>query len=225
MQKQVIDYLSQFITAKRLGQFHAVLSQRTRYLTVALENIYQPHNASAVLRTCDCFGVQDVHVIENTNEYQVNPDVSLGSSKWLELTRYNRHENNTKAAIGALREKGYRIVATTPGEKAKKLEELDIHTGKMALFFGTELTGLSDMVMDEAEESVKIPMMGFTESFNISVSVAIILHFLSYTLRKSDISWKLSDIEKDEILYSWLKKSIKKSGLLVEKFLSENKLP
>jgi tRNA (guanosine-2'-O-)-methyltransferase len=163
-------------------------------------------------------------VIENTNQYQVNPDVSLGSSKWLGLYRYNQQENNTRAAIDALRENDYRIVATTPGEKAMNLEELNIYQGKIALFFGTELTGLSDMVLDEADESVKIPMMGFTESFNISVSVAIILHFLSYTLRKSDISWELADIEKDDILLSWLKNSIKKSGLLIEKFLSENKM-
>ncbi|MDY6800363.1 MAG: RNA methyltransferase [Bacteroidota bacterium] len=218
---RLTKYLEQFITTERLELFHKLLNQRTRYITVVLEDIYQPQNASAVLRTADCFGIQDVHIIENENEYKINPDVALGASKWLNLVKYNKQENNTLEAISHLRQKGYRIVATTPHTKDVSLENFDLTQGKTALFFGTELKGLSNEMIDNADEFLKIPMFGFTESFNISVSAAIILHHLTTSLRKSVINWQLSDNEKEEILLEWLKKTIKKSSLLIDDFLSK----
>jgi len=203
---RLIKYLEQFITTERLELFHKLLNQRTRYITVVLEDIYQSQNASAVLRTADCFGIQDVHIIENKNKYQINPDVALGASKWLNLVKYNQQKNNTLEAISHLRQKGYRIVATTPHTQDVSLEDFDLTQGKTALFFGTELKGLSNEMIDHADEFLKIPMFGFTESFNISVSAAIILHHLTTSLRKSEINWQLSDHEKEEILLTWLKK-------------------
>ena len=210
MNSDLINYLEQFITQKRLNLFHQILNQRTRYITVVLEDIYQSQNASAVLRTADCFGIQDIHIIENKNEYQINPDVALGSYKWLNLVKYNNQKHNTLEAISDLKKQGYRIVATTPHTKDVNLEDFDVTRGKAALFFGTELNGLSDIMIDNADEYIKIPMVGFTESFNISVSVAIILHHLTSSLRKSEVDWQLSDNEKEKILLEWLKKTIKK---------------
>ncbi|MFO7842339.1 MAG: RNA methyltransferase [Bacteroidales bacterium] len=221
MNSDLVNYLEQFITQKRLNLFHQILNQRTRYITVVLEDIYQSQNASAVLRTADCFGIQDVHIIENKNEYQINPDVALGSYKWLNLIKYNNQKSNTLEAISDLKKQGYRIVATTPHTKDVNLEDFDLTRGKTALFFGTELNGLTDTMIDNADEYIKIPMVGFTESFNISVSVAIILHHLTSLLRKSEIDWQLSDNEKEEILLEWLKKTIKKSSLLIDDFLSK----
>ena len=221
MDKGLIKYLSEVITENRLKQLGRVLEHRTRYLTVVLEDIYQSQNASAVLRTCDCFGVQDVHIIENRNEYKINPDVALGASKWLSLNYYNKKENNTFDAIQQLKEQGYRIVATTPHTNDVDLEDFDLSAGKTALVFGTELTGVSDVVMENADEFMKIPMYGFTESFNISVSAAISLHHLIYKLKNSDIAWQLLQDEADEILLSWLRKSIKKSDI-IEKRYHEN---
>jgi tRNA (guanosine-2'-O-)-methyltransferase len=221
MDKGLIKYLSEVITENRLKQLGRVLEHRTRYLTVVLEDIYQSQNASAVLRTCDCFGVQDVHIIENRNEYKINPDVALGASKWLSLNYYNKKENNTFDAIQQLKEQGYRIVATTPHTNDVDLEDFDLSAGKTALIFGTELTGVSDVVMENADEFMKIPMYGFTESFNISVSAAISLHHLIYKLKNSDIAWQLLQDEADEILLSWLRKSIKKSDI-IEKRYHEN---
>ncbi|MEA2106636.1 MAG: RNA methyltransferase [Bacteroidota bacterium] len=218
---RLTKYLEQFITTERLELFYKLINQRTRYITVVLEDIYQSQNASAVLRTADCFGIQDVHIIENKNEYQINPDVALGASKWLNLVKYNKQENNTLEAISHLRQKGYRIVATTPHTQDVNLENFDLTQGKTALFFGTELRGLSNEMIDNADEFLKIPMFGFTESFNISVSAAIILHHLTTSLRKSEINWQLSDNEKKEILLEWLKKTIKKSSLLIDDFLSK----
>jgi tRNA (guanosine-2'-O-)-methyltransferase len=221
MGRELIQFLSKFVTENRATLFDEILQERTKYITVALENIYQSQNASAVLRTSDCFGIQDVHIIENNNEYIINPDVTLGSSKWLNLHRYNELENNTLDAVNRLKADGYRIVATTPHTNDVNLDDFDVEKGKFALFFGTELDGLSDLVIENADEYLKIPMYGFTESFNISVSAAIILHHLTEKLKKSSINWQLSDNEKDPIKLDWLKKTIKMSSELIEEFLSK----
>ena len=219
--RELIDFLTEFATEKRANTFEKVIEERTRYITVALEDIYQSQNASAVLRTSDCFGIQDVHIIENKNMYNINPDVALGSSQWLNLHKYNSEENNTLKAIKDLRAKGYRIVATTPHANDIELENFDLNKGKVALFFGTELNGLSDLMIENADEYLKIPMYGFTESFNISVSAAIILHHLKGKLRKSEIDWKLKESEKDTIKLEWLKQTIKSSEMLINEFLSK----
>ncbi|RLD50177.1 MAG: TrmH family RNA methyltransferase [Bacteroidetes bacterium] len=221
MTEELISYLSKVITPERFSLFNKIIKDRTRYMTVVLEDIFQPHNASAVLRSCDCFGVQDVHIIENENEYKVNPDVALGSSKWLNLYKYNEAENNTLSTINALKKKGYRIIATTPHNDDVNLEDFDISKGKFALMFGSEQPGLSNIAMENADEFLKIPMFGFTESFNISVSAAVILHHLSLKLRQSDIKFKLSEDEQNTIILEWLKQSIKKSDLIIEKFLTK----
>src|SRR3989339_1998027 len=99
MTPELVKYLSDFVTERRVEQFNRVLEYRTRYASVILEDIYQPHNASAVLRTCDCLGIQDIHIIEEKNRYKLNPDVELGSAQWLNLIRYNQPQGNTIAAL------------------------------------------------------------------------------------------------------------------------------
>jgi tRNA (guanosine-2'-O-)-methyltransferase len=212
---QLIEELSGFVTPQRRQLFDQVLDFRTRYITVVLEDIYQSHNASAVLRTCECFGIQDVHIIENRNKYNINPDVVLGATKWLNLKKYNRQDYNTGEAIRELRDQDYRIVATTLKKKAVPLQNFDLERGKCALFFGTELTGLTDEVVDMADEFLHIPIHGFTESFNISVSAAIILNQLTMRLFQSDLPWRLSEAEREEQLLEWLKKSIRGGEKLV----------
>jgi tRNA (guanosine-2'-O-)-methyltransferase len=219
LKQQLIHYLSGFATRNRLETFERVLNNRTRYLCAALENIFQGHNASAVLRSLDCFGIQDAHIIENEYEYRVNPDISLGASKWLTLIRYSSGGQSTKTAIESLRAGGYRIVATTPHSRDISLHEFDLYGGKAVFFFGTELEGLSDVLMDNADEFVRIPMYGFTESFNISVSAALVFYELVNRLRRSDIDWRLSEAEKLDLRLDWLKKSVKHSGLLIKRFM------
>lgn len=219
---KLIEYLSGFVTQSRLDNFAKILNLRTKYITVVLEDIYQSHNASAVLRSCDCFGIQDVHVIENKNKYSINPDVALGATKWLNLVKYNSYKDNTLDAIKKLKNQNYRIVATTPHNNDVKLNDLDIYTGQIALFFGSEMPGVSNTIIENADELLYIPMCGFTESFNISVSVAICLYDLTQRLRLSNLNWKLNNSEKQEILLSWLKQSIKNSDQIIERYLSEN---
>jgi tRNA (guanosine-2'-O-)-methyltransferase len=222
MDQELITYLEGFITDRRKKLFRQVLEQRTRYLTVVLEDLYQSHNASAVLRSCECFGIQDVHIIENRNKYTVNPDIALGSSKWLNLIRYNRTEDNTEEAIRHLKAQGYRIVVTVPGEDAVPLDRFDLSAGKAALLFGTELTGLSKTALSLADEKLMIPMYGFTESFNISVSAGIILSHLVPAIHKTD-GWQLSEEEKSEIYLDWLKTSIKSSEQIIQNHKKQQK--
>ena len=214
--------MQQFVTDRRFQLFETILNNRTRYITVVLEDIFQPHNASAVLRSCECFGIQDVHIIENRNKYRINPDVALGAYKWLSLFKYNQNPDNTLTAIGLLRKQGYRIIATTPGKNDCTLDNFDLLKGKIALLFGSELDGLSPAALEAADEYVQIPMTGFTESLNISVSAAIFIHHLTGKLRHSTINWQLSDEEKQLIKLIWLKNTIRKSDIIEKKFL-ENK--
>ena len=218
MNKSLFEFLSYYITDRKKQIICDNIKERTRYITVVLEDIFQPQNASAVLRTCDCFGIQDVHIIENQNAYNINPDVVLGATQWLTLKNYNKKENNTLDAIKELKSKGYRIIATTLSDKNTSLNDFQLNKGKSALFFGTEQTGLSSDVIENADEFLKIPMYGFTESFNISVSAAIILHDLTLKLRQSEINWHLSETEQDELKVNWVKNTLKTPELLIKEF-------
>jgi tRNA (guanosine-2'-O-)-methyltransferase len=194
-----------------------VLKNRTRHLTIVIENIYQSHNASAVIRSCDCFGMQDLHVVENTYKYKINPDIALGSSKWVDIHRYSGEENNTLACIRTLKARGYHIIATSPHTNDVSLEDFPLDH-KMALFFGNEVHGLSQAVIDQADGFLKIPMTGFTESLNISVTAAVCMHHLSWKLKNSDISWQLSEEEKREIKLRWIRNVLQRSDLIEQKF-------
>ena len=218
MDSSFIKHLSGFVTERRIDLFKQILNERTRYITVVLEDIYQPHNASAVLRSCDVFGIQDVHIIENKNKYTINPDVTLGSDKWLSITKYNNASDNTQVAINNLKSKGYRIVAASPHDTSVSLQNFDLNKGKLALVFGTELQGLSEHALKNSDEFVHIPMFGFTESLNISVSAAIILNSLTRKLRELDMDWSLNGEEKELVLKNWLMNSINKSELIEKEY-------
>ncbi len=216
--QQLIAHLEEFITPKRRDTLLRVLANRTRYLSVVLEDLYQPQNASAVLRTADCLGVQDVHIIENKHIFRVSSDVEKGASSWLNMHYYNRQQNNTLEAIQNLKAQGYRIVATTPHTDDVDLHHFDINKGKVALVFGTELTGISDVVRAEADEFLRIPMYGFTESYNISVSAAITLQHLRYRMEQEQVAWQLNQETADNIMINWLKHTIKASEDIVNRF-------
>lgn len=222
MQKKLINYLSGFVTPERLRLFEKILACRTSYITVVLEDIFQPQNASAVLRTCDCFGIQHIHVIENRNKFRINKEVTLGASKWLNIHTYNQKKENSLEAVRLLKKNGYRIVATSPHHNNQLLPDFDLSKGKTAVVFGSELPGISETISGEADEFLKIPMVGFTESFNLSVSAAIVLYQLNEKLRnQQNIHWQLSEEEKEAIRLQWLRNTIKQSNLLEERFLKK----
>jgi len=205
----ITSVLSGWVTENRLNRIEETLSQRTRYLTVALEDIYQSQNASAVLRTCECFGVQDVHIIENFNPYNINPMVLKGSDKWLSIHRYNQSDNNTAKVVQRLKSEGYRIIATSLNERSTLLNDFDIERGKCAIVFGNEHKGVSEYMMEQADEYLNIPMRGFTQSLNISVSAGIIISQLIEKIRNSSVGWQLTDPEKNILRAEWLQCSVK----------------
>ncbi len=214
----LIEHLSVCVTENRYSLFKEVLSERTRYITVLLEDIFQSQNASAVLRTCDCTGIQDVHIVEQRNEYEINREVALGANQWLSLHYHNQGKDNIYSAVKALKEQGYRIVATSPHSEGTTPESFNLEQGKAALMFGTELNGLTDRALELADEYIQIPMVGFTESYNISVSAAITLYTLRKRLESSGIEWLLGQDEQSALLLNWLRNSVRMSRKIEKQF-------
>jgi tRNA (guanosine-2'-O-)-methyltransferase len=223
IQEHLVRYLENFILQSRVEVLKNNLFNRTRYITVVLEDIFQSHNASAIVRSCDCFGIQDIHIIETRNRYEPNKEIAMGAEQWLNMYKYNIGNDNTRSALTQLKSNGYRIVATTPHEKSCMINDFDIYKGKTAFVFGTERTGITDTVKEMADEFVKIPMYGFTESYNISVSVALLLQQITQKLRNSEVDWHIPSDEQTTIMLEWLRISIKKPHLL-EKHFYENVL-
>jgi tRNA (guanosine-2'-O-)-methyltransferase len=219
--KALLEYLQRYMTEERSIRFQEVLKYRTRHFTVAVEDVYKERNASAIVRTADCFGIQDVHIIENLNEYLISENISKGAEKWVNVNIYDDRTNNTGACIAELRDKGYRIIATSPHASGLGPDSFDI-SGKAAFFLGGEKEGLTNEVLEQADGYIKIPMYGFTESYNISVAGALMLYELTTRLHKSEINWKLSTEEQLELQLDWTIKTIASSENLIKKYI-ENK--
>lgn len=211
------EFLAGLVTEERKRLIDKVLDQRTRHLAVVLEDIYQPQNASAVIRTCDCFGIQAVYVIENANEYHVNPRVVHGASKWVELYRYNELQNNTRTALMDLKSKGYTLLGTVPDQNAPDIHSCDFST-PTALVFGTEALGISEEAKELCDKLVTYPMYGFTESLNISVSASLCLSVAVNKMKDSNVSWGLSDQDKANLRLSWYRYSVSRVDVLEREF-------
>ena len=220
LKQELVKYLKTFVSEHRLQLFYEKLNLRTRNITLVLEDVFQSRNISAAVRSADCFGIQDIHIIENKNKYVIDESVSLGSGKWVNIIQHNKKKNNTFNCIKYLKNEGYQIIATTPHKSDITLNDFDTKNNKIALLLGTELTGLSKEALSLADKKMKINMYGFTESLNISVSAAICCHHLSNKLRKHD-DWKLREDEKLDILLDWLRNTIKSSKQIEEKFLKK----
>ncbi|PVW14744.1 TrmH family RNA methyltransferase [Marixanthomonas spongiae] len=213
MDTQLFEYLQSYLTDRRKALFKEVLAKRTRHFTVVTEDVYQLHNTSAVMRTCDVFGIQDLHVVEEKLGKRVDREIAMGAQKWVSLNRYSSIENCMKN----LKVQGYQLIATTPHNESTMLQDFDV-SRKSAFFFGKESEGLSDAVLDQADGFLKIPMYGFTESLNISVSAAIILQDVVTRLKKSGLPWQLSEAEKREIEMDWTQKCIKSSEDIIKRY-------
>jgi tRNA (guanosine-2'-O-)-methyltransferase len=220
LRKNLIQYLESFLTEDRKSLLHKVLENRTRHITIVVEDLFQTQNISAVMRSCECVGIQDIHIVEGENDFQIHKAIAMGADKWLTINNYPKENNPMLTCIHELKAKGYAIVATLPDDNSCFLEKLPLEK-PVAFLFGTELIGLSKEAVAAADMTVKIPMHGFTTSFNISNAVAIIVSYCIENLRKSKINWQLSEEERDELLLEWVKKSINKPELLVKRFLGD----
>lgn len=215
--EKLLTYLEGCLTEKRLKRFNSVLSERTKHFTVATEDVYQLHNTSAVIRSCDVFGIQEINIIEEKNSKNIDKEIAMGSQKWVDVNRYN----NVKECISSLKSNGYQIVATTPHVKDCNLYDFDV-TKKSCFFFGTESDGLSQEAINSADTFLKIPMVGFTESLNISVSAAIILQYVTTKLKQTTSNWELTELEKQVKRLDWCIKTIKSVDQVIERFYKKS---
>ena len=213
MDLKLLTYLEGFLTEKRRQRFAEILSLRTRYLTVALEDVFQMHNASAVVRSCDVFGIQDAHLVEERFGQRLDKNIALGAQKWVDI---HRHDTSL-GCLEQLKGKGYRIVATSPHADGYTPADLPLDR-PTAIFFGTEKEGLSPTVLEQADAHLTIPMVGFTESLNISVAAAIVLYEVSNRLRATDIPWGLTEEEILEKRLDWARKTIKSVDEIIARF-------
>jgi len=219
-QQELTGHLGSFITEAKKNVMEQVLDKRTRYVTIVLEDIYQPHNASAVIRSCEGFGIQDLHVVENQNEYTLNPNVAQGAHKWIDLIRHNKqHGPNTHRCLTRLKQEDYQIYAASPHANDLEVQDVDL-SRKAAFIFGTELSGLSEDAVRMSDHQVRIPMYGFIESYNLSVSVALLLQSVITRLHDSDVEWRLTESEKESIRLNWYRKSVKNADILEKVYLN-----
>lgn len=214
-----LAYLETFVTEERKNRFQEVLEKRTRYITVATEDVFQMHNASAVIRSCDIFGIQQLHLIEDRFGNRLDKNIAMGAQQWVDTYSYT----HSQACIDTLREKGYSIVATTPLAGSVSLSEFQLEK-PVALFFGTEKEGLSETVLNAADSRLRIPMYGFTKSLNISVSAAILLYHLTQQLHRSGLPWGLADEEKLQKRWDWVKKSINQVDDILDRYYKKQKI-
>jgi len=225
IRQQLTEYLANQISPDRLRRIEQVLDFRTRHFTVVLEDIYNWHNASAALRSCEIYGIQRIHTIENLYEFSRNTGVDLGSSKWLELQRWTEPgRNNTRNCLMSLKERGFRIVVASLRAPAEPPDALPM-SAPLAFCFGTELEGLSPEAESMADLRVRLPMFGFTGSFNVSVSCALVLGSMMPRLHGSSIPWQLDPEDRANLKLEWLRKSVQHEDILVAEWLAGQGLP
>jgi tRNA (guanosine-2'-O-)-methyltransferase len=212
-----LEFLENILTENRKERFLNVLKNRTRHFTVAVEDVFQMHNTSAVMRSCEVFGIQELNVIEQRFGKRIDKEIAMGAQKWVDINAFD----NISSCLDNLKSRGYQIIATSPHENDCLLEDFDI-SKPSALFFGTERDGLSEEILNRADGFLKIPMVGFTESLNISVSAAIIIQNITERLRKSSIQWQLSEDEIIEKRLQWAKNTIKDIKRIEARYYSEN---
>lgn len=211
--RERIDYLATFMTEERFSLFERTLSMRTKHLTILTENTFHPHNAAALIRHCEAFGVQQMHTIETRCTFDPSQNISRGSDRWINLVRHT----STSEALSALKAEGYRLVATTPHRESCTPETFDVTKGKFALIFGTEHAGISDEAMAAADEYLRIPMCGMVESLNVSASAAILIYQLTQRTREQVEGWQLTEEEHTRLLYDWVKLSVKDAERILER--------
>ena len=216
-ERRFLDHLvEQWLSEARWARFNEVLDQRTRHITVVMDNLYQPHNASAVMRSCEAMGVQDLHLIQRKHGIELERGIAKGAEYWMTTHRYEGDAAEADC-VDALRRSGYRLVATTPHTDDCSIEELPVDQ-PIALLFGEEKPGLSPQLMGAADAYVRIPMVGFMESYNVSVSVALCLYELLGRMRRGDIDWGLKKEERERLALAWARRSVQHVDSIERRF-------
>ena len=207
------EQMENLLDPKRLARLDEVLGRRTRNLTLFLENVHDPHNAAACLRSAEAFGIQDVYVVEGENRFEPSRRVVQGADKWLHLRRFEE----TRTCLDTLRARGYRVFVSDL-RASRPLDEIDV-TARVALAFGTERDGASDTLLAGADGTFIVPMRGFAQSFNVSVAVAL---SLSQAVRTRSAALgpdgDLPPEERELLRREWLRLALKRGDEIERAF-------
>ena len=212
--QETFDYLKQFLTDERLSKIEHFSQESSDFVLPVMEDVYQFRNAAAIVRSVEACGFHHVVALEEENVFNPNLKVTKGAETWVKVEKMPNNLDSLKE----IKNRGYKILAVSPENNATMLPDYEVKE-PIALVFGTELEGVSDEILDFADETLAIPMFGFTKSFNVSVAAAICMYELKQKLMKSGIDYQLSDQKLLELKIRWAKNSIKSSEQILERFL------
>jgi tRNA (guanosine-2'-O-)-methyltransferase len=208
--------LQPYLLPERVERLKEVLASRTVSVTLVLENLHKDYNISAILRTCESFGIQDVHVVPQPGEGKVFKTITQGCHKWLTI---HRHED-VSTCFKILKKKGFKILAGAFGQDAPPLDQTDF-SGRVALVFSNELEGANPEVLDQVDGFFVIPMTGFSQSLNVSVAAGIVIHHvLRYKLERGEELERIPSDEAGRMLGEWVKKSVRKADEVLKELRS-----
>lgn len=220
-QQEILSYFQKFISDHKIQLFDQKTLDRTRHFTFVLEDLFHPHNASAILRTCDCMGIQDVHMIENNHQFVNEKDISLGSKKWLDVYQHNDFDTSSPSCIDKLKEDGYKIAVLNPHQEDVLIQDYPIDN-KTAFILGAEKSGLTEYSLKNADVHIKVPMYGFTESYNVSVTAALTMYDVIQRMRKSEMDWRLNEDDQWKLKMAWTIRSTRASNDIIRHFIKEH---
>ncbi|WP_374450815.1 TrmH family RNA methyltransferase [Cloacibacterium normanense] len=213
--QETFDYLKQFLTDERLSKIEHFSQESSDFVLPVMEDVYQFRNAAAIVRSVEACGFHHVVALEEENVFNPNLKVTKGAETWVKVEKMPNNLDSLKE----IKNRGYKILAVSPENNATMLPDYEVNE-PIALVFGTELEGVSDEILDFADETLAIPMFGFTKSFNVSVAAAICMYELKQKLMKSGIDYKLSDEKLLEMKIRWTVNSIRSGEELLERFLN-----
>ncbi|CAM2065391.1 tRNA (guanosine(18)-2'-O)-methyltransferase [Sulfidibacter corallicola] len=220
LKRELCEYLAGFVSENKRTLFDEALTWRTRHVAVVLEDIADSRDASAVIRSCECYGVQDFYVIARRRSFQVRLGVAMGAAKWIDLHHLGRRE---EASLDSLRDAGYRIAALSTRPDAMPLAQVPI-AEPLAFVFGTEDLGLGEETHAVADYHVRVPSHGAGAKYNLSVCAGLVLYDVTRRLRASSHDWRLSEDARLDLLLEWYAKIPKSRESLVRRFLQERGL-
>ena len=213
--QETFDYLKQFLTDERLSKIEHFSQESSDFVLPVMEDVYQFRNAAAIVRSVEACGFHHVVALEEENVFNPNLKVTKGAETWVKVEKMPNNLDSLKE----IKNRGYKILAVSPENNATMLPDYEVKE-PIALVFGTELEGVSDEILDFADETLAIPMFGFTKSFNVSVAAAICMYELKQKLMKSGIDYKLSEEKLLEMKIRWTVNSIRSGEELLERFLN-----
>ncbi|WP_439479701.1 TrmH family RNA methyltransferase [Chryseobacterium aquaticum] len=213
------EYLKQFLTEERLRKIEHFAPESSDFVLPVLEDVYQFRNAAAIVRSVEACGFHKVVALQEENNFEPNLKVTKGADTWVEVEKLSRNMESFQK----IKDKGYKIVAVSLENNAKMLPDYEI-TEPIALVFGTEMEGVSQEILDFADETLAIPMYGFTRSFNVSVAASICVYELKQKLMKSDMNYKLNEEKLLRMKIRWAVNSMRSGDQIFEKYLRDNKI-